>query len=119
MKRIVIGIMPQDKMRARVIAIARGQYKPKPGDPKIWFPSMKSVAETLSDKNMALIRIIAEQHPASIAELSQKTGRAPSNLSRTLHRLASFGFVALERRRGNVLKPIVHVTEYSILATAT
>ena len=59
MKRIVIGIMPPDKIRARVIAIARGQYKPKPGDPKIWFPSMKSVAETLSDKNMALIRIIA------------------------------------------------------------
>lgn len=119
MKRIVIGILPQDKMRARAIAIARGQYKPKPGEPKIWFPSMKSVAETLSDKNMALIRIIAEQRPASIAELSQKTGRAPSNLSRTLHRLARFGFVALERRPGNVLKPVAHVTEYNILAMAT
>lgn len=118
MKRIVIGIMPQDKMRARAIAVARGQYKPKPGEPKIWFPSMKSVAETLSDKNMALIRIIAEQHPASIAELSQKTGRAPSNLSRTLHRLARFGFVTLDRRPGNVLKPVAHVTEYNILAMA-
>lgn len=64
--RIVIGVMPQDKMRARAIAVARGAYKPKPGEPKIWLPSMKSVAETLSDKNMALIRIIAE--------LSQKTG---------------------------------------------
>lgn len=119
MKRVVIGIMPQDKMRARAIAIARGEYKPKPGEPKIWFPSMKSVAETLSDKNMALIRIIAEQRPASIAELSQKTGRAPSNLSRTLHRLAHFGFVALERRPGNVVKPIAHVTQYNILAMAT
>jgi predicted transcriptional regulator len=119
MRRIVIGIMPQDKVRARAIAIARGQYKPKPGEPKIWFPSMKSVAETLSDKNMALIRVIAEQRPASIAELSQKTGRAPSNLSRTLHRLARFGFVALERRPGNVLRPIADVTEYNILAVAT
>lgn len=119
MKRIVIGIMPQDKMRARAIAIARGQYKPKPSDPKIWFPSMKSVAETLSDKNMALIRIIAEERPASLAELSQKTGRAPSNLSRTLHRLARFGFVALERRPGNVLRPTARVTEYNILAMAT
>jgi predicted transcriptional regulator len=118
MKRVVIGILPQDKMRARAIAIARGQYKPRPDEPKIWFPSMKSVAETLSDKNMALIRIIAEQRPASIAELSQKTGRAPSNLSRTLHRLARFGFVALERRPGNVLKPVARVTEYNILAMA-
>lgn len=119
MKRITIGIMPPDRMRARVAAIARGQYKPKAGEPKIWFPSMKSVAETLSDKNMALIRIIAEQHPASIAELSQRTGRAPSNLSRTLHRLALFGFVALERQPGNVLKPVAHATEYNIRATAT
>ena len=118
MRRIVIGIMPQDRMRARAVAIARGHYKPKAGEPKIWFPSMKSIAETLSDKNMALIRIIAEQRPASIAELSQKTGRAPSNLSRTLHRLARFGFVALERRPGNVLRPIAQVTEYNILAMA-
>ena len=35
MKRIVIGILPQDKMRARRIAIARGQYKPRAGEPKI------------------------------------------------------------------------------------
>ncbi len=118
MKRIVIGIMPPDKMRARAIAIARGQYKPKAGEPKVWFPSMKSVAETLSDKNMALIRVIAEQHPASIAELSQKTGRAASNLSRTLHRLARFGFVALERQPGNVLKPIARAVEYNIIAVA-
>jgi predicted transcriptional regulator len=78
MKVITIGIMPQDKVRARAIAIARGQYKPKPSDPKIWFPSMKSLAETLSDKNMELIKIIAEQKPDSIAALSQKTGRANS-----------------------------------------
>ena len=34
MKVITIGIMPQEKVRARAIAIARGQYEPKPGDPK-------------------------------------------------------------------------------------
>jgi len=56
-----------------VIAIARGQYKPKAGEPTIWFPSMKSVAETLSDRNMELIRIIAEQRPNSIAEPSSTT----------------------------------------------
>jgi predicted transcriptional regulator len=65
MKVITIGIMPQGKVRARAIAIARGEYKPKPNDPKIWFPSMKSLAEALSDKNMELIRIIAEQKPDS------------------------------------------------------
>mgnify|MGYP001146790848 CR=1 FL=1 len=49
MKTIVIGVMPQEQIRARAIAIAKGEYKPKPGEPKIWFTSMKSVAEVLSD----------------------------------------------------------------------
>jgi predicted transcriptional regulator len=118
MKVITIGIMPQEKVRARAIAIARGQYRPKQGDPKIWFPSMKSLAETLSDKNMELIKIIAEQKPDSIAALSQQTGRASSNLSRTLNRLAIFGFVTLQKRPGNVVRPIANATKYNILAGA-
>ena len=35
MKSIVIGVMPQDRTRRRVVAIARGDLKPKPGDPKV------------------------------------------------------------------------------------
>ena len=35
-----------------------GEYKPKPGEPKIWFTSMKSVAEVLSDQNRALLKVI-------------------------------------------------------------
>ena len=34
MKSIVIGIMPQDKIRERIYAIAKGTYKPKPSDPQ-------------------------------------------------------------------------------------
>ncbi|MGH8227899.1 MAG: MarR family transcriptional regulator [Steroidobacteraceae bacterium] len=79
---------------------------------------MKSLAETLSDKNMELIRIIAELQPASIAELSQRTGRAPSNLSRTLKRLAHYGFVLLERRPGNIVRPVAQAIEYDIRAIA-
>jgi predicted transcriptional regulator len=57
MKTIVIGVMPQEQIRARAIAIVKGQYKPKPGEPKIWFNSMKSVAEVLSDQNRALLKM--------------------------------------------------------------
>jgi predicted transcriptional regulator len=119
MKVITIGIMPQEKVRARAIAISRGQYKPRPGDPKIWFPSMKTPTETLSDKNMELIKIIAEQKPESITALSQQTGRASSNLSRTLNRLAIFGFVTLQKRPGNVVRPIAKAVRYNILAGTT
>ncbi|MGH8211137.1 MAG: helix-turn-helix domain-containing protein [Steroidobacteraceae bacterium] len=118
MRRIVIGILPQEKMRARTIAIARGEYRPKRGEPQVWFPSMKSLAETLSDRNLELLKMIAEQKPESIAALSKKTGRAPSNLSRTLHRLAAFGFVKLEHLKGNVVRPVAQATEYTIKAAA-
>ena len=37
MKKIVFGVMPQDQIRARAIAIAKGEYKPEPGEPKVWF----------------------------------------------------------------------------------
>ena len=42
MKSIMIGIMPQDKIRERIYAIAKGEYKPKPSEPKI----MKSFSDT-------------------------------------------------------------------------
>lgn len=45
MKRLVIGVLPQEKIRERVLSIARGTYKPKPGEPKVWLNSMRSLAE--------------------------------------------------------------------------
>lgn len=45
MKTIIIGILSQDKMRARAVAIAKGEHKPKPGEPRIWFPSMRPVVK--------------------------------------------------------------------------
>jgi len=81
MKAIVIGVMSQQQIRARMIAIAKGEYKPKAGEPRIWFTSMKSVAEVLSDQNRALLKVIRESNPDSVAVLAKLTGRQPSNLS--------------------------------------
>lgn len=58
--------MPQEKIRERMRAIARGEYKPKPGEPKVWFTSMKSLAEVLSDENRALLKVIQKTKPVSI-----------------------------------------------------
>jgi predicted transcriptional regulator len=59
-KTIAIGVMPQAKLRERVLAVARGDYKPKASDPKIWFTSMKAAADVLSDENRALLRTIPD-----------------------------------------------------------
>jgi predicted transcriptional regulator len=114
-KTITIGIMPQDKMRERMLAIARGEYKPKASDPKIWFTSMKSLAEVLSDENRALLRVIEEAQPDSISVLAELTGRKQSNLSRTLKTMSSYGLVEMHKDKRQV-RPVAKATEFQILA---
>lgn len=118
MRTITIGIMPQKKMRARVLAIARGQYKRRPGEPRIWFPSMRSVAEVLSDENRTLLRVIRESQPRSIGELAELTGRHMSNLSRTLKTMSNYGLVELKRESRKQLRPVAKAEEFRILAAA-
>ena len=50
----------------------------------------------LSEDNQALLQAIREHHPESIAELQEITGRAASNLTRTLHTLERYGLVELQ-----------------------
>ncbi|MFW2439904.1 MAG: MarR family transcriptional regulator [Arenicellales bacterium] len=115
MKKIVVGIMPEDKIRARVLAIANGEYTPGRGEPKIWFTSMKSLSEVLSDKNRELLHIIAESKPDSLQALAEKTHRQPSNLSRTLKTLERYGFVELKKKSRKIV-PIARATEFTIHA---
>ena len=115
MKKIIIGIMSQDNMRKRALDIARGDYTPKRNEPKVWFPSMKSVAEVLSDQNRALLKMIAEIQPESLTELADASGRQASNLSRTLKMMESYGFVEL-KKKNKTIKPVAKATEFEIHA---
>lgn len=115
MNKIVIGIAPQDTIRARARAIARGEHKPAPDEPKIWFTSMRSLAEVLSDDNRALLRLIREAKPESLSRLAELSGRAPSNLSRTLKTMERYGLVELHRRARQV-RPIAKASGFLIQA---
>lgn len=114
MKSIVIGIMHQEKIRERIYAIAKGQYKPKPNEPKVWFTSMKSLAEVLSDDNRALLHVIKDSQPESISSLAEMTGRKPSNLSRTLKTMSNYGIVEMRKERNHV-RPIAKATHFHIV----
>ena len=101
-KKVKVGIMPLKDFKKRTIAIARGDYKPTRNEPKIWFNSIKSLANVLSEKNQALLRLIADVEPQSISELEQLTGRKANNLLRTLHMMENYGFVKLHQgKSGN------------------
>lgn len=114
MKTIKIGILPQEQIRARVLAIASGEIKPRPGDPKIWFTSMKSLAEVLSDDNRDLLKIIRDTRPESVSSLAMATGRKPGNLSRTLKTMSNYGIVEM-RRENQRVRPIAKATAFQIM----
>ena len=109
MTTLKVGIADYEEMKARTMRIARGEQKPAAGDPKVWFTSTESFAKVLSAGNRELLRVIAEKAPASLEELSEITGRAISNLSRTMKTMESYGLVRLDKGQGRRLAPkVVH-----------
>ena len=107
MKTLKVGIASYEAMKARTMAIARGELRPKASDPKVWFTSPDSFAKLLSNKNRALLATIAETHPASLHELASVTGRTPGNLSRTLRTMERYGLVQLHKGARGALRPEV------------
>ncbi|MGZ2432697.1 HVO_A0114 family putative DNA-binding protein [Neorhizobium petrolearium] len=100
MTALKVGIADYEELKARIMRIAKGEEKPAPGDPKVWFTSTESFAKVLSAGNRELLRVIDEQSPGSLEELAQITGRAKSNLSRTLKTMAGYGLVRMEKGQG-------------------
>ena len=104
MKTLRIGIADYDRMKARTMAVARGEHKPAEGEPTVWFTSIESLAKVLSGRNCELLALIAREEPGSLTELAGLAGRNKSNLSRTLKTMSRYGLVELrEGRRGTVV----------------
>lgn len=113
MKTLKVGIMPKKQYKERTMAIAKGTYKFKDNEPKIWFESVKSMAQILSNENQELLQVILDNHPKSLKELEELTGRAKSNLSRTLKTLERYGIVELHKESRNLI-PEVKATQFSV-----
>lgn len=105
--------MPKEQLNKRVIDIAAGRYKPGKDEPKVWFSSLKSVAEVLNERNIQLLEIINQSHPESLSELSKLTGRHTSNLSRTLKTLEKHQIVSLVKKNRSIA-PVVIADQFKI-----
>ncbi|HMS95616.1 MAG TPA: transcriptional regulator [Tabrizicola sp.] len=102
--KLRVGIASPAQMKARTLAIARGEIKVRQSDPKVWFNSIESFAKVLSERNRELLLIIARSKPQSLSELETLSGRAKPNLSRTLHTMARYGLVDLQKGgRGSII----------------
>lgn len=99
--------MDNAKQPRCVIGI-KGQT-PDPNYPvDIWFDSLKSVANVLSKENQKLLKVIAEQEPQSVTELAALTGRAVSNVSRTLKTLGKYNLVEMQSIKTMLSPKAIH-----------
>lgn len=107
MTTLKVGIADYEEMKARTMRIAKGEEKPAPDDPKVWFTSTESFAQILSSGNRELLRVIDEQSPGSLEELSRITGRTKPSLSRTLKTMVNYGLIRMDPGEGQKLVPKV------------
>jgi predicted transcriptional regulator len=108
-----VGIISKEDYRKRTLAIAKGDYKPRKREPKVWFESVKSMSQVLSNENQELLRVIISHKPHSITELEKITNRKKSNLSRTLKTLEKYGIVELKKMAGKIT-PKVKATDFKV-----
>lgn len=83
-------------LRAEMKAVARGERLAPKDAGGTTFDSVEALLRLLTPQNRELLAIIRDKKPQSIAELAELTGRAQSNLTRTLGKLAAIGFVRLK-----------------------
>ena len=114
MQTLNIGIASYEEVRARTMAIAKGELKQSSGDPKVWFSSVESLAQVLSTKNKLLLEIIAENKPNNLRELAALSGRQKGNLSRTLKTMQQYGLVELKPGKGKELVPIIPYSKLKV-----
>lgn len=107
MTTLRVGIADCEEMKAWTMRVARGEEKVTEETPKVWFTSIESFARILSAGNRELLRVIDEKAPGSVGELAEMTGRAKSNLSRTLRKMAVYGLVRMDKGQGRRLVPRV------------
>jgi len=108
-----IGIMPREQFQKRVLDVAAGHTKINKDDPKVWFSSIKSLSEVLSDNNVRLLKIIEEAKPKTLKDLAELSGRQVSNLSRTLKTMERYGIVELKKVSRSI-EPVVKASQFSI-----
>ena len=117
-KILKVGIMSADKFQQRILDIAAGRYTPQVDEPKVWFHSLKSLAEILNENNTRLLELIDKMKPLSVKELAELSGRKTSNLSRTLKTFARYGIVEL-KKESKQIRPIVKAKKFHIEYSCT
>ena len=88
-----VKIQGHAALRKEMKAVASGKAATPKNADGISFDSVEALLRLLTPQNRALLAVIRDKKPQSIAELAELTGRAQPNLTRTLGKLEAIGFV--------------------------
>ena len=97
----------RDEMRA----VARGEMQapPRPAEAE----TGGDLFGVLTASNRALLQVIGRDRPETVSQLAKLTGRAQSNVSRSLQELAKFGLVRMVRE-GQGIRPELAVAHLDV-----
>jgi predicted transcriptional regulator len=106
-------------LREEMKTVARGEGSAPSDAGKPSFNSVDALVRLLTPENRQLLAIIRDRKPQSVAELAEMSGRAQPNLTRTLAKMASAGFITMKtvgRRKAPsvvIKKIVVEIDPYS------
>jgi len=99
--------MSLNSLRDEMRAVARGERQASE------LPAGSVLIALSSSGNLELLRIIGAERPVSVSWLAERTGRAQSNISRSLQQLAKHGLIRLVRD-GREVRPELIASEIDI-----
>ena len=106
-------------LREEMKAVVRGDRAAPADAAKASFNSVDALVRLLTPENRRLLALIRDRKPQSVAELVELSGRAQPNLTRTLAKLESAGFITMKavgRRKAPsvaIKKIVVEIDPYS------
>ena len=113
-KVLKIGIASREDMKARTLAIARGELKPGAVDPKVWFSSIEIAgADSIDEESTA-----PGDHPHGETFVAQGTrapvGQRGKQSFAHAHTMERYGLVELRKSARGTLVPSVPYERYQV-----
>lgn len=99
--------------RKRCVIGIRGQIDLSETSVDLWFDSLRSLANVLSPENQKLLQCVKDKEPKTITELAALSGRAISNVCRTLKTMEKHGLIKMIST-GNSTKVEILVDEWFV-----
>lgn len=91
-----IGIASEELVRKYMLDVAAGKLNHVEYIPHFWFSSLTELALVLTNENIKLLNVMAYERPNSVGKLAEITGRSVEELSISIKKLTSKGFVRIE-----------------------